>query len=142
MFGMGFTEIIIIAIIAILFLGPDKLPEAMVQIAKFFKSVKKTVGTAKESIEHELNVADIKQEALNYKKQLTETSNKLNDMASFGDLSDEFNEITDDIKSAATLDEPEVKKAPPKPPKPEVVTFAKKEKKKKKEKNSTDEENI
>jgi sec-independent protein translocase protein TatB len=141
MFGMGFTEIIIIAIIAILFLGPDKLPEAMVQIAKFFKSVKKTVGTAKESIEHELNVADIKQEALNYKKQLTETSNKLNDMASFRDLSDEFTEITEDIKDAATLEEPEVKKAPPKPPKPEVVTFAKKEKKNKKEEKPTDEEN-
>ncbi|MDQ1267985.1 MAG: hypothetical protein QG560_628, partial [Campylobacterota bacterium] len=26
MFGMGFTEIVVIAIIAILFLGPDKLP--------------------------------------------------------------------------------------------------------------------
>ena len=56
MFGMGFTEIIIIAVIAILFLGPDKLPETMVQIAKFFKSVKKTVGTAKESIEQFINL--------------------------------------------------------------------------------------
>ena len=35
MFGMGFTEILIIMVIAILFLGPDKLPGAMVDIAKF-----------------------------------------------------------------------------------------------------------
>jgi len=35
MFGMGFTEILFIAVIAIIFLGPDKLPEAMVQIANF-----------------------------------------------------------------------------------------------------------
>ncbi|OQX73864.1 MAG: Sec-independent protein translocase TatB, partial [Campylobacteraceae bacterium 4484_4] len=43
MFGMSFGEILIIAIIAILFLGPDKLPEAMVKIAKFFKSFKKSI---------------------------------------------------------------------------------------------------
>jgi len=37
MFGLGFMEILFIAIIAILFLGPDKLPGAMVDIAKFIK---------------------------------------------------------------------------------------------------------
>ncbi len=126
MFGMGFTEIVIIAIIAILFLGPDKLPEAMVEIAKFFRNVKKTVGSAKESLEHELNVADIKEEALNYKKELTQASEELNKMADLGNLNDEIHEITDDIKSAASLENSE-KKSPPTPPKPEVVTFSKKE---------------
>ena len=124
---MGFTEIVIIAIIAILFLGPDKLPQAMVEIAKFFRSVKKTVGSAKESLEHELNVADIKEEALNYKKQLTSASDELNKMAQLGDLNEEINEIKDDLKSAATF-ENEEKKEPPSPPKPEVVTFTKKDK--------------
>ena len=38
MFGMGFAEMLIIAIMAILSLGPDKLPETMVEIAKFFRS--------------------------------------------------------------------------------------------------------
>ncbi len=126
MFGMGFTEIVIIAIIAILFLGPDKLPEAMVEIAKFFRNVKKTVGSAKESLEHELNVADIKEEALNYKKELTKASEELNKMADLGNLDEELHEITDDIKSAVSLENSE-KKVPPAPPKPEVVTFSKKE---------------
>ncbi len=35
MFGMGFMEIILIAIVAIIALGPEKLPGTMVQIAKF-----------------------------------------------------------------------------------------------------------
>ena len=30
MFGMSLPEIIVIAVIAVLFLGPDKLPSAMV----------------------------------------------------------------------------------------------------------------
>ena len=51
MFGMGFTEILLIAIVAILFLGPDKLPGAMVEIAKFIKNAKKALTSAKESID-------------------------------------------------------------------------------------------
>ena len=47
MFGMGFIEILMVAVVAILFLGPDKLPDAMVKVAKFMKSVKKAIGDAK-----------------------------------------------------------------------------------------------
>lgn len=77
MFGMGFTEILIIAVIAILFLGPDKLPSAMVEVAKFFRSVKKTIGTVKDSLEEEMNVSDIKEEALAYKRELLSASDEL-----------------------------------------------------------------
>jgi len=77
MFGIGFTELLLIAIIAILFLGPDKLPEAMVQIAKFFKSVKKTVNDAKSSLEEEMRIADLKEEALSYKQQLDSATSEL-----------------------------------------------------------------
>jgi len=77
MFGIGFTEILLISIIAILFLGPDKLPEALIQIAKFIKGVKKTVGEAKSSLDEELRIADLKEEALSYKKQLDSASSEL-----------------------------------------------------------------
>ncbi|PLY14034.1 MAG: twin-arginine translocase subunit TatB [Sulfurimonas sp.] len=77
MFGMGFTEILIIAVIAILFLGPDKLPDAMVEIAKFFRNAKNTIGTMKESLEEEMNVKSMKDEALAYKKELLNASNKV-----------------------------------------------------------------
>jgi len=77
MFGIGFTELLLIAIIAILFLGPDKLPQAMVDMAKLIKSIKQTVGEAKSSLEEEINIADLKQEAMRYKKQLTEVSDEL-----------------------------------------------------------------
>ena len=44
MFGIGFTELLLISVIAILFLGPDKLPGALVEMAKFIKGVKKTIS--------------------------------------------------------------------------------------------------
>ncbi len=68
MFGMGFTEIVLIAIVAIIFLGPEKLPSALVDIAKFFKAVKKTINDAKESLDKEVNLTDMKKEALSYKE--------------------------------------------------------------------------
>jgi sec-independent protein translocase protein TatB len=70
MFGMGFTEILFIAVIAIIFLGPDKLPEAMVQIAKFFNSFKKSVSEAKSTFENEIHMNELREEALSYKRTI------------------------------------------------------------------------
>lgn len=116
MFGMGFTEILLIAVIAIIFLGPDKLPSTMVEIAKFFRQVKNTIGTVKNSIEEEMHVSDIRQEALAYKKELmgvTEYGENLKDMG---------NGILADIDE--TLSNEPVKKKEPK--EPQEITFAKK----------------
>lgn len=126
MFGMGFAEMLIIGVIAILFLGPDKLPEAMVQIAKFFKSVKTTVANAKNSIEEELHIAEIKEEANSYKKQLTEASAELERMTDIEGIKGEMQQLKKETQ--LDLKEP-VEKAPAAPSKPEVVTFAKKPKK-------------
>ena len=40
MFGMGMGELLVVAIIAIIFLGPEKLPDAMVKGARYFKTFK------------------------------------------------------------------------------------------------------
>ena len=77
MFGIGFTELLLISIAAILFLGPDKLPETMVQIAKFIKSIKNTIGDAKSTLSEEMKVADLKEEALTYKSKLDNATNEL-----------------------------------------------------------------
>jgi sec-independent protein translocase protein TatB len=94
MFGMGFSEIMIILVIGIIFLGPDKLPEAMVKIAKFFNTFKKTINEAKESIDQELKIEELKKEALEYKKKLHETTNSVKHSV----YMDEFEEI----KNSAT----------------------------------------
>jgi len=94
MFGIGFTELILISIIAILFLGPDKLPDTMVQIAKFIKSVKKTVGEAKSSLEEEMKIADLKDEALSYKKQLDDATSELKNFKNID--FDDFDDISYD----------------------------------------------
>lgn len=126
MFGMGFTEILIIAVIAILFLGPDKLPSAMVEVAKFFRNAKKTIGTVRDSLEEEMNVKDIKEEALAYKKELLDASTKLERATDTSQIGTTLSNLSDDILGD---DEVEVKEQPQQSVKAEKVTFEKKKKK-------------
>ena len=60
MFGMGFMEILLIAVIAIVALGPEKLPSAMVEIAKFMKKFKSGVEDAKSTLDNELNMDEMR----------------------------------------------------------------------------------
>ncbi|HIP15305.1 MAG TPA: Sec-independent protein translocase subunit TatB [Sulfurimonas autotrophica] len=130
MFGMGFTEILIIAVIAILFLGPDKLPSTMVEIAKFFRNVKNTIGTVKDSLEEEMNLNEIKQEALAYKQELLNASEKLHKVTDIpAQASAKLTSLTDDILEEENED---IVKATPK--ESQEVTFKKKKKKEKIEK--------
>jgi len=106
MFGLGFTEILIIAVIAILFLGPDKLPSAMVEVAKFFRNAKNTIGDVKDSIEQEINVSEIKAEALAYKKELLDAQEKLNKVTEMTDVKAQLSNFGDDIMGSIDDDLP------------------------------------
>jgi sec-independent protein translocase protein TatB len=73
MFGMGFMEIFLIAMVAIIALGPDKLPTAMVEVAKFLKKFKSGVADAKSTLDNELNITEMKEEANKFKAQIEDS---------------------------------------------------------------------
>lgn len=77
MFGLGMTEILLIAIVAVIALGPDKLPEAMIKIARMFNSVKKGISDAKTTLDNELNISELKAEANKFKAQIEDTKSSL-----------------------------------------------------------------
>ena len=77
MFGMGIMEIFLIAIVAIIALGPEKLPTAMVQIAKFLNKFKTGLADAKSTLDNELNISEMKTEASKFKSQIEETKASL-----------------------------------------------------------------
>ncbi len=68
MFGMGFFEILVVLVVAIIFLGPEKFPQAVVDVVKFFRVVKKTLNDAKDTLDKEINIEEIKKETLEYQK--------------------------------------------------------------------------
>ncbi len=111
MFGMGFTEILMIAVVAIIFLGPDKLPQFLIDIAKFFKGVKRAVNDAKTQLEREVKITELKDEAEEYKKK-------------FRSITEEMSTITAELEEDPLAEVEEIKKATE--PKREVVKFKKK----------------
>ncbi|MFK5938138.1 MAG: Sec-independent protein translocase protein TatB [Sulfurimonas sp.] len=128
MFGMGFTEILLIVVMAIIFVGPDKLPSMMVDIAKFLRDVKNTIGTVKDTISEEIDVGDIKKEALAYKEELLRAKEDISQVGNIkGDIATGLSNLNDDLLS---MDE-ETPKVPKAVKNPAEVTFAKKKKKKK-----------
>ena len=56
MFGMGGTEILVILIVALLFLGPDKLPDAAKQISKHIRDIKKQSRVLQQTIEDDEHI--------------------------------------------------------------------------------------
>ncbi|RXJ84696.1 Sec-independent protein translocase protein TatB [Arcobacter cloacae] len=124
MFGMGFMEIFLIAIVAIIALGPDKLPTAMVEIAKFINKFKNGLADAKTTLDNELNISEMKAEANKFKSQIEETKASLS-MDSKVDLG--LNDIlNDDIKSSTNEKKVETQIVEEK--KSEKVSFKKEDK--------------
>lgn len=106
MFGMGFMEILLIAIIAIIALGPDKLPTAMVEIAKFLKKFKTGIDDAKSTLDSELNISDMKAEANKFKAQIENAKSSV----SLDNLSSSLEDKDDEPLSVQVKNE-EIKEA-------------------------------
>ncbi|KAJ9767473.1 Sec-independent protein translocase protein TatB [Campylobacter jejuni] len=101
---MSFGEIIVILVVAILVLGPDKLPEAIVQIAKILKAVKRNIDDAKSSIEKEIHINDLKEEAKKYKDEFSSTNENIRKKLSFEEFDDLKRDILDKTKVDLTFD--------------------------------------
>ncbi|EKA8482084.1 Sec-independent protein translocase subunit TatB, partial [Campylobacter coli] len=99
-----FGEIIVILIVAILVLGPDKLPEAIVQIAKILKALKRNIDDAKSSIEKEIRINDLKEEAKKYKDEFSSANENIRKKLSFEEFDDLKRDILDKTKVDLTFD--------------------------------------
>lgn len=56
MFGMGMTEILVILVIAMIFLGPEKLPEAAAKISKGIREIRKQSRELQSTIETDTEI--------------------------------------------------------------------------------------
>jgi sec-independent protein translocase protein TatB len=56
MFGLSFGEIVIIAVLALLLLGPDRLPEAAKTLGKGLRDIRKATEDLKDQVEREIDL--------------------------------------------------------------------------------------
>ena len=72
MFDVGFWEISIIALIALLILGPERLPRAARSIGLWVGKARRTLAEVKRDIDRELDASELK-ELKSIKKDLEDT---------------------------------------------------------------------
>jgi Tat protein translocase TatB subunit len=70
MFGIGLPELIIIAIIALLVVGPKKLPDLAKSLGKGLTEFKKAAEEVTENVKETLKPDDIKKEVDDFKNSL------------------------------------------------------------------------
>ncbi|HHX34482.1 MAG TPA: Sec-independent protein translocase subunit TatB [Gammaproteobacteria bacterium] len=88
MFDIGFSELILIGVVALLVLGPERLPAAARVAGLWMGRIKRGFETIKEDVERELGADDIRRELHNEgilekeRKMLKETTDKANKLLS------------------------------------------------------------
>jgi sec-independent protein translocase protein TatB len=63
MFDIGFTEIVLVAVIGLLILGPERMPVAVRTIGLWVGKIKRTVSGVQKEIQDELRVDEIRKMA-------------------------------------------------------------------------------
>lgn len=89
MFDIGFWELVLISVVALVVLGPERLPHAIRSVAKFVSAAKNMANSVKDELAHELKVQEL-QENLRKAEQM-----------GMQNLSPELQESVDKLKQAA-----------------------------------------
>ena len=84
MFGIGLPEMIIIAVVALIFIGPDKLPgvlrsigKGLVELKRATSDVRSTVQEEMQKIEDEIELKEVRESAQDFKNELGGVANKV-----------------------------------------------------------------
>jgi sec-independent protein translocase protein TatB len=79
MFDIGFPELVVISIVALLVIGPEKLPEAIRTMSLWVGRIQRSFASIRREIESEIGTDEIRQQLHNENimKELEETKNTL-----------------------------------------------------------------
>ncbi|GAA6182939.1 MULTISPECIES: Sec-independent protein translocase protein TatB [Alteromonadaceae] len=95
MFDIGFLEILVVGVLALLVLGPERLPGAMRSVAKTFRSVRSMASGFKQEVEEQLRVHELHENLKKAEQQGLEN------------LSPDLQKTVDELKaSAASVNKP------------------------------------
>ena len=100
MFDIGFPELVLISVVALLVIGPDKLPEAVRTVALWVGRIRRTFANIKAEIENEIGADEIRRQLHN--ESIMSELNKTKEQ--IGSIVKDAESQLDDIKKSATLE--------------------------------------
>jgi sec-independent protein translocase protein TatB len=88
-FDIGFWELVLISVVGLVVLGPERLPHAIRSVSRFIGAAKSMANSVKDELSHELKVQEL-QENLRKAEQM-----------GMDDLSPELKSSVEELKKAA-----------------------------------------
>lgn len=73
MFEVGFLELALCGLVALLVFGPERLPRVARETALWIRKIRNAVNSVKQEVQHELEVQELKQSLAEQKRMLEAT---------------------------------------------------------------------
>ena len=77
MLNIGMTELLFFGIIALLVLGPEKLPEAARFVGKWYGKIKRTISNVQNDIDRELRLSELREQMQQEMARIQELEQKI-----------------------------------------------------------------
>jgi sec-independent protein translocase protein TatB len=100
MFDSGFLELLVIGVIALLVVGPERLPEVASKAGKFIGKMKAFVATTREDIEKEIRSDELQSMLKTQKNEISELRDMVQNTKS--EVTSEFNEASNLLDSSVS----------------------------------------
>jgi len=116
MFDIGFAELLMIAVVALLVLGPEKLPTAIRTLGLWLGRAKRTVSSIQSEISEELRIEEMRRTAAIKKEALDKELSEMKQP--FGQAFDDESPLSQSAKAPESVEQsdtvsPSVAKATP-----------------------------
>lgn len=103
MFDVGFAELLLLSLIALLVLGPERLPRIARTLGSLSRRARSSWLSLKRSIDEEIRARDLKEPVDRARKSLHETASKLKSSV------DEARKTTEDLSASVQGEKPAAK---------------------------------
>ena len=110
MFDIGFSELLMFGVIALIVLGPEKLPQAARTAGQWYAKVRRMISTLQSDIESELDLAETRKQMQNELVKIRQTETDMRrELAEMQSSMDKFKhsqpQKSDDSHQSATSTE-------------------------------------
>ncbi|MGX5729622.1 Sec-independent protein translocase protein TatB [Pseudoxanthomonas beigongshangi] len=105
MFDIGFPELVVIAIVALIVLGPERLPKVARFAGLWVRRARAQWHSVKDELERELAADELKRSLRDTEEALRETERKVRESAA--ETEREFDDLRASVKAPASASTPE-----------------------------------
>lgn len=118
MFDVGFTELMVIAVVALIVIGPERLPRVARTMGHLFGRLQRYVNDVKADISREIELEELKKFKSTFEDAArgveSEVNTEINSVQS--EVTKTQNELSSELNSLAKMEDPAVASPTPAPP--------------------------